>query len=237
MIGAFNFVVLDWTTVAINWIIRIFIAAACGFVIGMERKSRSKEAGIRTHTIVCMAAAIMMIVSKYGFSDQVPNHDGVRGGDSARIAAQVVSGIGFLGAGIIFYKRDFLHGLTTAAGIWATSGIGLAIGAGMLVIGVFSTIILVLLQVILHRPLKLLKGQTTNVLKMQIILTSPEIIDKITYIFDVKKFLKFKTMTTENGTVLADIEAATEVNFSAKELYEFAQSYDFIKVIEKTDEL
>lgn len=237
MIGAFNFVVLDWTTNALNWIIRIFIAAACGFVIGMERKSRSKEAGIRTHTIVCMAAAIMMVVSKYGFSDQVPNHDGVRGGDSARIAAQVVSGIGFLGAGIIFYKRDFLHGLTTAAGIWATSGIGLAIGAGMLVIGVFSTIILVLLQVILHRPLKLLKGQTTNVLKMQIILTSPEIIDKITYIFDVKKFLKFKTMTTENGTVLADIEAATEVNFSAKELYEFAQSYDFIKVIEKTDEL
>lgn len=237
MIGAFNFVVLDWTTDALNWIIRIFIAAACGFVIGMERKSRSKEAGIRTHTIVCMAAAIMMVVSKYGFSDQVPNHDGVRGGDSARIAAQVVSGIGFLGAGIIFYKRDFLHGLTTAAGIWATSGIGLAIGAGMLVIGVFSTIILVLLQVILHRPLKLLKGQTTNVLKMQIILTSPEIIDKITYIFDVKKFLKFKTMTTENGTVLADIEAATEVNFSAKELYEFAQSYDFIKVIEKTDEL
>ena len=237
MIGAFNFVVLDWTTNALNWIIRIFIAAACGFVIGMERKSRSKEAGIRTHTIVCMAAAIMMVVSKYGFSDQVPNHDGVRGGDSARIAAQVVSGIGFLGAGIIFYKRDFLHGLTTAAGIWATSGIGLAIGAGMLVIGVFSTIILVLLQVILHRPLKLLKGQTTNVLKMQIILTSPEIIDKIIYIFDVKKFLKFKTMTTENGTVLADIEAATEVNFSAKELYEFAQSYDFIKVIEKTDEL
>ncbi len=237
MIGAFNFVVLDWTTNALNWIIRIFIAAACGFVIGMERKSRSKEAGIRTHTIVCMAAAIMMVVSKYGFSDQLPNHDGVRGGDSARIAAQVVSGIGFLGAGIIFYKRDFLHGLTTAAGIWATSGIGLAIGAGMLVIGVFSTIILVLLQVILHRPLKLLKGQTTNVLKMQIILTSPEIIDKITYIFDVKKFLKFKTMTTENGTVLADIEAATEVNFSAKELYEFAQSYDFIKVIEKTDEL
>lgn len=237
MIGAFNFVVIDWTTDAINWIIRIFIAAACGFVIGMERKSRSKEAGIRTHTIVCMAAAIMMVVSKYGFSDQIPNQDGIRGGDSARIAAQVVSGIGFLGAGIIFYKRDFLHGLTTAAGIWATSGIGLAIGAGMLVIGVFSTIVLVLLQVILHRPLKLLKGQTTNVLKMQIILTSPEIIDKITYIFDVKKFLKFKTITTENGTVLADIEAATEVNFSAKELYEFAQSYDFIKVIEKTDEL
>lgn len=237
MIGAFTFSVLDWSSAALNWIIRVIIAAACGFVIGMERKSRSKEAGIRTHTIVCMAAALMMIVSKYGFSDQIPNTDGVRGGDSARIAAQVVSGIGFLGAGIIFYKRDFLHGLTTAAGIWATSGIGLAIGSGMLVIGVFSTIVLVLMQIILHRPLRFLKGKTTTVLKMSVLLASPEIIDKITYIFDIKKFLKFKTITGENNQVMADIEAATEVNFSAKELYEFTKSYDFIKTLEKTDEL
>lgn len=237
MIGAFNFTVLDWSEEIVNWIIRIIVAAACGFVIGMERKSRSKEAGIRTHTIVCMAAAIMMIVSKYGFSDQVAGENGVRGGDSARIAAQVVSGIGFLGAGIIFYKRDFLHGLTTAAGIWATSGIGLAIGAGMILVGVFSTLVLVLLQIVLHRPLKFLKGKTTNVLKMSVILVSPDIIDKITYIFDVKKFLKFKTVTGENGVVTADIEAATEVSFSAKELYEFTKAYDFIKTLEKTDEL
>ena len=232
MIGAFTFSVLDWSSAALNWIIRVIIAAACGFVIGMERKSRSKEAGIRTHTIVCMAAAIMMIVSKYGFTDM-----GEKASDYGRIAAQVVSGIGFLGAGIIFYKRDFLHGLTTAAGIWATSGIGLAVGAGMIVIGVFSTVILVLLQVILHRPLRFLKGKTTTVLKMSVLLSSPEIIDKITYIFDIKKFLKFKTVTGENNQVMADIEAATEVNFSAKELYEFTKSYDFIKTLEKTDEL
>ena len=189
MTGAFTFSVLDWSVEALNWLIRVLIAAACGFVIGMERKSRSKEAGIRTHTIVCMAAAIMMIVSKYGFTDM-----GEKASDYGRIAAQVVSGIGFLGAGIIFYKRDFLHGLTTAAGIWATSGIGLAVGAGMIVIGVFSTVILVLLQVILHRPLRFLKGKTTTVLKMSVLLASPEIIDKITYIFDIKKFLKFKTI-------------------------------------------
>ncbi|MGN0768016.1 MAG: MgtC/SapB family protein [Christensenellales bacterium] len=232
MIGAFNFTVLDWSEEIVNWIIRIIVAAACGFVIGMERKSRSKEAGIRTHTIVCMAAAIMMIVSKYGFTDM-----GEKASDYGRIAAQVVSGIGFLGAGIIFYKRDFLHGLTTAAGIWATSGIGLAIGAGMILVGVFSTLVLVLLQIVLHRPLKFLKGKTTNVLKMSVILVSPDIIDKITYIFDVKKFLKFKTVTGENGVVTADIEAATEVSFSAKELYEFTKAYDFIKTLEKTDEL
>lgn len=232
MIGAFNFTVLDWSEEIVNWIIRIIVAAACGFIIGMERKSRSKEAGIRTHTIVCMAAAIMMIVSKYGFTDM-----GEKASDYGRIAAQVVSGIGFLGAGIIFYKRDFLHGLTTAAGIWATSGIGLAIGAGMILVGVFSTLVLVLLQIVLHRPLKFLKGKTTNVLKMSVILVSPDIIDKITYIFDVKKFLKFKTVTGENGVVTADIEAATEVSFSAKELYEFTKAYDFIKTLEKTDEL
>ena len=232
MSGAFNFTVLDWSEEIVNWIIRIIVAAACGFVIGMERKSRSKEAGIRTHTIVCMAAAIMMIVSKYGFTDM-----GEKASDYGRIAAQVVSGIGFLGAGIIFYKRDFLHGLTTAAGIWATSGIGLAIGAGMILVGVFSTLVLVLLQIVLHRPLKFLKGKTTNVLKMSVILVSPDIIDKITYIFDVKKFLKFKTVTGENGVVTADIEAATEVSFSAKELYEFTKAYDFIKTLEKTDEL
>ncbi|MBR1625331.1 MAG: MgtC/SapB family protein, partial [Clostridia bacterium] len=69
MIGAFQFAILDWSTEVVNWIIRIVIAAFCGFIIGFERKSRSKEAGIRTHTIVCFAAALMMIVSKYCFVD------------------------------------------------------------------------------------------------------------------------------------------------------------------------
>lgn len=235
MLSAFKFLILDWNTDVINWIIRILIGAICGFAIGFERKSRSKEAGIRTHTIVCMASTVMMIVSKYGFLDQITG--GERGSDVGRIAAQVVSGIGFLGAGIIFYKRDFLHGLTTAAGIWATAGIGLAIGAGMLVVGVVSTAVLVLMQVLLHKPIKVFRGKTMNILKMVIIIESPETIDKISYIFEVKKFVKFKTVNNESGIVTADVEAATELNFSAKELYEFAKSYSFIKSIEKTEEL
>jgi putative Mg2+ transporter-C (MgtC) family protein len=237
MLGAFNFVILDWNEEVFNWLIRIVIAAVCGFIIGMERKSRSKEAGIRTHTIVCMAAAIMMIVSKYGFGDQPSGLDGTRGADASRIASQVVSGIGFLGAGIIFYKRDFLHGLTTAAGVWATSGIGLAIGAGLIVVGVFSTVVLVLLQVLLHRPIKWFKSNTTTVLKISVILDSPETIDKLVHIFNVKKFLKFRTTTDPAGIVSADVEAATDMNFSAKEIYEFTKRFDFIKTIEKTDEL
>ena len=235
MIGAFTFSILDWNADMLNWIIRILIGAICGFAIGFERKSRSKEAGIRTHTIVCMAATVMMIVSKYGFSDQIVA--GEKGSDVGRIAAQVVSGIGFLGAGIIFYKRDFLHGLTTAAGIWATAGIGLAIGSGMIVVGVFSTVVLVLLQVILHKPIKFFKGKTTTVLKISVSIDSADIIDKLTYIFEVKKFLRFKTITTETGAVTGDIEVATEANFSAKELYEISKSHSFIKSIEKSEEL
>lgn len=235
MIGAFTFSILDWNADMLNWIIRILIGAICGFAIGFERKSRSKEAGIRTHTIVCMAATVMMIVSKYGFSDQIVA--GEKGSDVGRIAAQVVSGIGFLGAGIIFYKRDFLHGLTTAAGIWATAGIGLAIGSGMIVVGVFSTVVLVLLQVILHKPIKFFKGKTTTVLKISVSIDSADIIDKLTYIFEVKKFLRFKTITTETGAVTGDIEVATEANFSARELYEISKSHSFIKSIEKSEEL
>ena len=118
--------IIDWDTDFFMWLFRLVVAALCGLAVGLERTARSKEAGMRTHTIVCFAAALIMIVSKYAFVDLVGDLAvGVREADAARIAAQAVSGIGFLGAGIIFYKRDLLHGLTTAAGVWATAGIGL----------------------------------------------------------------------------------------------------------------
>ncbi len=139
----------------LDFFARILFACLCGAAIGFERSLRFKEAGIRTHIIVCCAAAVMMIVSKYGFVDLTDvngvNFNGTRGADSARIAAQVVSGISFLGAGIIFRNGTSIRGLTTAAGIWATAGIGLAIGAGMYVIGFFTTIIIAFVQVIMHK--------------------------------------------------------------------------------------
>ena len=81
------------------YILRMIVACACGVMIGLERRNRSKEAGVRTHCVVACASALMMIISKYGFADTVIGENGVRGADGARIAAQVVSGIGFLGAG------------------------------------------------------------------------------------------------------------------------------------------
>ena len=134
--------------------IRILVACVCGAAIGYERSRRSKSAGLRTHIIVCCAAALMMIVSKYGFVDLGAGGaflNGTRGADPARIAAQVVSGISFLGAGIIVKHGSTVRGLTTAAGIWATAGIGLAIGAGMYVIGLFSVLIVFIIQLAMHR--------------------------------------------------------------------------------------
>ncbi len=133
-------IVNDW-----ELILRLLIAIICGFIVGMERKNRSKEAGVRTHTIICLGSCLLMIVSKYGFNDI-----GAGKFDAARIAAQVVSGIGFLGTGMIIVRHRTVSGLTTAAGMWATSAVGLAIGAGMYVIGVGTAALIVIVQLVFH---------------------------------------------------------------------------------------
>ncbi len=144
------------------YILRMIAAGACGILIGLERKNRSKEAGVRTHCVVACASALMMIISKYGFADMQIGAEGVRGADGARIAAQVVSGIGFLGAGMIFVHKNTITGLTTAAGIWATAGVGLAIGAGMYIVGISASCIIVLVQILLHQKFKWLRNFKTK---------------------------------------------------------------------------
>ncbi|MCR5041409.1 MAG: MgtC/SapB family protein [Clostridia bacterium] len=139
----------------LDFFIRLIVAGLCGVIFGFERNKRSKDAGIRTHFIVCCAAALVMIVSKYAFVDLTgvggTMFNGTSGADPARVAAQVVSGISFLCAGVIFKNGSTVRGLTTAAGIWATAGIGLAIGAGMYALGIFTTVAIQLIQFILHR--------------------------------------------------------------------------------------
>ena len=139
----------------LEFFLRIMVACGCGAIIGMERSRRLKEAGVRTHLLVCCTAALIIVVSKYGFADltgtEATGDLGVRGADPARIAAQVVSGISFLCAGVIFKQGSMVKGLTTAAGLWATAGIGLALGAGMYPLGVFTTILVLVLQVFMHK--------------------------------------------------------------------------------------
>ena len=139
----------------LDFCLRMVLACVCGAAIGTERSRRFKEAGVRTHIIVCCAAALTMIVSKYGFADMVaPDGSelyGTHGTDPARLAAGVISGVSFLGAGIIFRNGNSIKGLTTAAGIWATAGIGLAVGAGLYVIGIFTTAVVAVIQILMHK--------------------------------------------------------------------------------------
>lgn len=138
----------------LDFLIKMFLATVMGAIIGFERKSRNKEAGIRTHAIVALASALIMIVSKYGFFDSDKY-------DAARIASQVVSGIGFLGTGLIFIKNNAVNGLTTAAGIWATAGIGLAMGAGLYAVAICGTLLIVIVQILMHKDTFLSKDHLT----------------------------------------------------------------------------
>lgn len=141
----------DW-----EYFLRILIASICGGVIGFERSRRQKDAGLRTHILVALGSALLIIVSKYGFMDVV-TIPGMRT-DASRIAANVVTGISFLGAGVIFVRNDSIKGLTTAAGLWSVTGIGLAIGAGLYTIGIYATLLILLIQFLTHGHLRKLEG-------------------------------------------------------------------------------
>ena len=135
-------------------IIRAVVAAILGGAIGLERGYRAKEAGFRTHFLVALGSALFMILSQYGFDD-IRQESAVRL-DPSRIAAQVVSGIGFIGAGTIIFQKHVVKGLTTAAGLWVASAIGLACGSGQFVLASAVTVLVILcLEAVnvLHRTL------------------------------------------------------------------------------------
>ena len=128
--------------IIMDFILRILVAALLGGAIGLERGFRAKEAGFRTHFLVALGSAVFMILSAHGFGDvQLSESQRL---DVSRIAAQVVSGIGFIGAGTIIFQRQAVHGLTTAAGLWVTASIGMAAGAGMYVIAGFTTLLVLI---------------------------------------------------------------------------------------------
>jgi len=129
---------MDW-----DLILRLFLGGVMGGLIGLEREFRAKEAGIRTHFIVALGSALFMIISQYAFGDS-PRFD------ASRVAAQVVSGIGFIGAGVIIFQKNVVRGITTAAGLWVSAAIGLACGAGMFPIAIAATLLTLLCLELLH---------------------------------------------------------------------------------------
>ncbi|WP_018464053.1 MgtC/SapB family protein [Segatella paludivivens] len=126
----------------LDFILRLFIAALLGGMIGLEREYREKAAGLRTHFLVALGSALFMIISVYGFNGVLTNSQMHL--DVSRIAAQVVSGIGFIGAGTIIFQKNTVHGLTTAACVWVTAAIGLTCGAGMYLLALSATLLVLI---------------------------------------------------------------------------------------------
>ncbi|GEP23170.1 MAG: MgtC/SapB family protein [Lentilactobacillus diolivorans] len=160
---------MDYWLYQMEWVLRLFVAAICGGMVGFERKARLKTAGIRTHMLVAVGSALFMIISKYGFFDVTTRSD--IGLDPSRIAAGVVTGIGFIGAGAIMTRNHKIDGLTTAAGLWSTAAIGLAIGADMFIIGIAGTLCILITQTIVRRIRALKRYPNRSLLRLQITVT------------------------------------------------------------------
>ena len=126
-----------------EFVLRLFVAAMLGGVIGLEPEYRAKEAGFRTHFLVALGSGLFMILSQFGFDNVLSNYEQVSL-DPSRIASQVVTGIGFIGAGTIIFQKHVVRGLTTAAGLWVTSAIGMTAGAGMYVLSIATTVLVLL---------------------------------------------------------------------------------------------
>ena len=232
-----NWAVVDWTKDVWHFVVRMLIAIICGLAIGFERKSRSKEAGIRTHAIVCLASCLFMILSKYLaaplFSDISGN---TFDGDATRIASQVVTGIGFLGAGIIMYRRDVMHGLTTAAGVWATAAIGMAIGSGFVVTGVCATVMILLLQLIFHLPIKAFTTRHIALVKMQIWVENDDILPQIMERLGSKKVSSYKAKQV-GESLIATVEIATTEELDPQKFNAMMREFpNHLLSIERTDE-
>lgn len=205
------------------YLLRIFISGVCGFLVGVERSHRQKEAGARTHFVVAAAAALLMCVS-ISFAS-----------DPARIAAQIVSGIGFLCAGMIFFRRESLHGLTTAAGVWATAGIGMAVGRGMYILGITATVVIVVAQSIFHSRVYRVKNNP-QILLVKFVY-SAESIKALKEHFQIRNFSRFKVEQLEDKRLIAEAVIRPKVDCSSDRIVNALTKTDDIFSIERLEDL
>ncbi len=211
-------------------LVRLLVACICGCIIGIERSFRQKEAGIRTHIILALGAALMMIVSKYGFFDIAEMDMNSLRADSSRIASNIVTGISFLGAGVIFVRGGSIKGLTTAAGIWSTAGIGMAIGAGMYTIGIACTLGMIIIQLLLHKFMPFSENMETNIISIKINEGSQALEDitkQLTEAGILVTGIRFKKQ--DNGITKAELTVRTKKKTSMKALLELINTNEAIQ--------
>ena len=207
-----------------EYILRILLAAVCGALIGLEREKRAKNAGVRTHVMVALSAALLMVVSKYGFFD-VLSYDSIDI-DASRIASTAVSAIGFIGVGVIFVKKEGAVGVTTAAGLWATLAMGLSVGAGLYFTGICFTLLIIIFQLLFHRKRFISPTVTVGIINVALS-------ENIHGTEDLQKIIKEEGLTIRSVSISQDEKG--ELNLKARIL--FPKELELNEMVEKIEKI
>ncbi len=215
-----SLIVLDGSIEVWKFLVRLFLSILAGFLLGLESRSRSKDAGIKTHTILCMTACLLMIISKYGFYE-LGSIEGVSY-DSSRVASTIISGLCFLGAGMLFFKQDSIKGLTTAVGMCLTITIGMCFGSGLLVTGAFVTAIALILQFVLHQEFGIFKSNKQILVRADFVLEE-NYIEHFKKLFGINKFLNMK-IVKEPEREVAEVEFYCSASLTNEELAEMVKN-------------
>lgn len=211
-----------------EYMLRLAVACLCGACVGFERSRRFKDAGVRTHVMVTLGAALIMIVSKYGFQD-IPALEMMKV-DASRVASNVVTGVGFLGAGVIFFKGTSIKGLTTAAGIWTTAGIGLALGSGMYFVGIASAVIMIIAQFFLHRVLKSVDSYSTSEMSVSL-QQEPGVIDEF------KTQLEKENLVIQTCKIIKNAEEGTVTLKATVRMPHDMEFEDVVRIVENNPKI
>ena len=233
---------IPWVSqLELTMVLRLIVAAILGGIVGMERGSGDRPAGFRTHILVCVGSALFMLVSIYGFDDIAPvttnleDDIGTRR-DTARIAAQVVSGIGFLGAGTILHEGLTIKGLTTAASLWIVSAIGLAVGSGMYLLSTVATMLTMLTLVTFRTWEKRFAGTRSERRFIRVVTrNTPGIITEITgYLSECG--IKVKTLNVKsdnkNNNIILEIYLKIDKNIDMGMVADGIQNIDGVLTLE-----
>ncbi len=204
-------------------VLRFLFAIIIGFALGVERQIRLKVAGIRIHVVVAAGAALFTIVSSYGFAS-----------DTSRVAAQVVTGIGFIGAGTIMHRQNAVHGLTSAAGVWLTAAIAMTMGAGMYWVALGATVLTILVQVFLHLPLRLFSQKHQSEIRISFKSPTDDCPQTIKNIFGITRFTEFKAERID-GELIYSAVLHTKKIVDAAFVSKMIDEYSYIISIEKAE--
>ena len=205
-------------------VVKLVVALVLGGVIGLEREYRSKDAGFRTHFLVALGSALFTIVSVKGF----PGGDA----DSSRVAAQIVSGIGFLGAGTIIFQRHIIRGLTTAAGLWVTAAVGMACGTGLYILALATTILVLLGLEVVNRFVQPLRTRHMHIaFRANNESHAKEVVEQITLISEKIYLYSFQSVQSgDSASWAVSMDVKLKRKYDNKMLTGYVKSFDNIQI-------